>query len=87
MCEVIIAKNAGFCPGVKTATDRLERAIAMKRAGERVYTLGHLIHNEEYNAGLAARGVLACTVEDVERLAAEATDKFVGKLEELGFLA
>ena len=75
MPEVMIAKNAGFCPGVKAATDRLERVILARRAGERIFTLGYLIHNEEYNEGLAARGVVAVSVDEIDALAAEATEQ------------
>ena len=72
MKQVTVAENAGFCFGVKRATDCLERAIAEKRAGERIYTLGHLIHNETYNASLKARGVLAVNADEVEQLALSA---------------
>ena len=75
MMEVTVAKNAGFCPGVRAATDRLCRRIATARAGERIYTLGHLIHNEEYNRMLAANGVGVVTPEELEALAATATAK------------
>ena len=34
MTEVIVAENAGFCPGVRAATERLARRIA-----RRVYDL------------------------------------------------
>ena len=56
--EIRVAKTAGFCFGVKRATDRLEEALAQARAGETIATLGHLIHNESYNEGLRRRGVL-----------------------------
>ena len=36
--SVTIAKEAGFCFGVKRATDRLEEAIA-RHNGELLYTL------------------------------------------------
>ena len=73
MSEVIIAKNAGFCPGVRTATDRLHTRILASVGSERIFTLGHLIHNEEYNAMLAARGVHAVSAEELPLLAAKAT--------------
>ncbi len=72
--KVTVAKNAGFCFGVKRATDRLEEALAASAAGERIFTLGHLIHNETYNESLAQRGVGVITEEDLERLAKEASD-------------
>ena len=48
--NIIVADNAGFCVGVKRATDSVENRIKSKRDGERIYTLGHLIHNDGYNA-------------------------------------
>ena len=57
MRTVTVAENAGFCFGVKRATDCLEDALKNARAGEKIYTLGHLIHNETYNESLRRRGV------------------------------
>ncbi len=73
MKEITVAENAGFCFGVKRATDRLEEALRNATAGERIYTLGHLIHNETYNESLRRRGVDAIDTADVERVAAEAS--------------
>ena len=72
--EITVAKHAGFCFGVKRATDRLEQAIAEKRSGERIYTLGTLIHNDIYNQMLASQGVRVITIDHVEALAKEATE-------------
>ena len=69
-----IAKNAGFCFGVKGATDRLENAIAQKN-GTRLYTLGVLIHNDSYNQGLKDAGVEVVSVEDCAALAQSATEE------------
>ncbi|MBQ1963289.1 MAG: 4-hydroxy-3-methylbut-2-enyl diphosphate reductase, partial [Clostridia bacterium] len=46
MKKITVAENAGFCFGVKRATDRLEQALKQAQGGERILTLGHLIHNE-----------------------------------------
>ena len=73
MPEAIIARNAGFCPGVRAATTALQKRIDARAAGERIFTLGHLIHNEEYNSSLVQKGVLAIAAEDLARLAAEAS--------------
>ena len=67
-----IAKGAGFCFGVKRATDSLEAAIA-KGDGERLFTLGKLIHNDVYNRELAQKGVGTVSIEDVPALADSAT--------------
>ena len=72
MREITVASNAGFCFGVKRATDRLEEALKSAAEGERIYTLGHLIHNESYNESLKRRGVEAIDTEDIERVANEA---------------
>jgi 4-hydroxy-3-methylbut-2-enyl diphosphate reductase len=74
MPEAIIAENAGFCPGVRAATVRLQKRIDARVPGERIFTLGHLIHNEDYNAALAARGVVAVSADELEALAAEAAE-------------
>ena len=70
---VEIAKGAGFCFGVKRATDALEAEIA-KRSGERLFTLGKLIHNDVYNRQLKESGVGIVSVEDIPTLAESATE-------------
>ena len=74
MKQITIAENAGFCFGVKRATDRLEEALQNARPGERIYTLGHLIHNETYNESLRRRGVEAIDNDAIERIAEEANE-------------
>ena len=44
--KITVAANAGFCFGVRRATDSLENALRAAAPGETVATLGHLIHNE-----------------------------------------
>ncbi len=56
--EICIAKNAGFCFGVRRATDTVEALIKEREKGGRLYTLGHLIHNGTYNRMLEEQGVL-----------------------------
>ncbi len=72
MNEVIVAKNAGFCFGVARATAAVEAEMRDRVPGERIFTLGRLIHNETYNQRLAAGGVHVISESDIERLAAEA---------------
>ena len=71
---VTVAEHAGFCFGVKRATDRLEETLANARAGEVVCTLGHLIHNEVYNRSLRERGVRTVEEADLPALAAGADE-------------
>lgn len=70
--EVILAENAGFCFGVRRAADCIEEQIR-NRKGERLFTLGHLIHNPTYNSRLEKEGVYSITLEDAAALADEAT--------------
>ena len=54
MTEIITAKTAGFCFGVKRAID-----MACKAAEEKgnIYTLGPLIHNNDVIADLREKGI------------------------------
>ncbi len=70
---VTVAKNAGFCFGVARATAAVEKEMRERAPGERIFTLGRLIHNETYNRRLAAGGVSVIGEADIERLCAEAT--------------
>ncbi len=71
--EVIVAQNAGFCFGVARATAAVEKEMREHVPGERIFTLGKLIHNEIYNQRLADGGVSVIAESDIERLSAEAT--------------
>ncbi len=71
--DVIIAKNAGFCFGVKRATDELERVIRQSPKNLKIYTLGHIIHNTVYNNELLRKGVGVLEEEDIEKIASKAT--------------
>ena len=70
---VTIEKNAGFCFGVKRATDEIERRIVENKGNERIYTLGTLIHNETYNKSLRDRGVHVTDVGGAVELAKTAS--------------
>jgi len=72
--KITVAKNAGFCFGVKRATDRLERAIERKSEGERIFTLGNIIHNDIYNAMLGDKGVKVAKIEDIPSIAESACE-------------
>lgn len=54
MREVILAKSAGFCFGVKRAVDTVYEQADRKN----VYTFGPIIHNEEVVKDLEKKGVL-----------------------------
>ncbi|MGI6055409.1 MAG: 4-hydroxy-3-methylbut-2-enyl diphosphate reductase [Bilifractor sp.] len=60
--EIIKAKSAGFCFGVKRAVDEVQTQI---REGRKpVYTYGPIIHNEQVVNELAARGVQVIRSEE-----------------------
>jgi 4-hydroxy-3-methylbut-2-enyl diphosphate reductase len=53
---IIKAKNAGFCFGVKNAVNMVYDAVR-QNAGEKIWTLGELIHNPSVTGELEALGV------------------------------
>lgn len=62
--EVIIAKSAGFCYGVRRALETVVEAA--RSEGKRMYTLGPLIHNPQVVERLAQDGVqVVSDIEDV----------------------
>ncbi|MDE6202220.1 MAG: 4-hydroxy-3-methylbut-2-enyl diphosphate reductase, partial [Lachnospiraceae bacterium] len=63
--EVILAKSAGFCFGVKRAVEKVYEQIG---EGKKIYTYGPIIHNEEVVKDLASKGVEV--IESEEELAA-----------------
>ena len=67
---VIIAEKAGFCSGVRRATEVLENALSEneKSGGGKILTLGHIIHNDEYIKAVTARGARCISREDVPGL-------------------
>lgn len=67
--SVTVAKHAGFCFGVRRATEALEKELAA--GNSTVCTLGRLIHNDVYNASLDARGVRCISAEDLDGIFAE----------------
>lgn len=63
--DIKIAKNAGFCFGVKRAVGILEKAL---EKGQKVYCLGSLIHNRQVIEKLEQKGL--ATVEDISEIPA-----------------
>ncbi len=71
-----IAENSGFCFGVKRATENVEAAIRLRDESAehtRIFTLGHLIHNDTYVERLEHNGVFSITAEEIEATADSAT--------------
>ncbi len=64
--EVILAKSAGFCFGVKRAVEKVYEQID---TGKKIYTYGPIIHNEEVVSDLEKRGVkVVASKEELEAL-------------------
>ncbi len=72
--NITIANHAGFCFGVKRATDAVENRINEKRECERLFTLGHLIHNQGYNDWLKENGVESIEICDIEDVCASTNE-------------
>ena len=63
MKEVILAKSAGFCFGVKRSVDTVYEQTGKKN----VYTFGPIIHNEEVVKDLEKKGVFVInTMEELD---------------------
>lgn len=61
--EIRVASHAGFCFGVRRATEAAEAALS---GGGRIYTLGRLIHNDGYIQSLKERGVGEISSDDID---------------------
>lgn len=69
MSQIRIAENAGFCFGVRRATGLLEDALQKSRlTGEKVYTLGHIIHNALYLEDVRRRGAVCIDADALDEL-------------------
>ncbi len=64
---ITVAKNAGFCFGVRRATDTVEKLIKEKNKSS-VYILGQLIHNEEYIKYLEENGVFEISPDQIDKI-------------------
>jgi 4-hydroxy-3-methylbut-2-enyl diphosphate reductase len=64
--EIKVAKNAGYCFGVKRAIEMVEETLK-KYEGNRIYSLGEIIHNPQVVERLKRRGLIVVRdIEDVE---------------------
>ena len=52
--QVVVAKTAGFCFGVKRAVDMVYEQV---KTGKTVHTYGPIVHNEEVVKDLEEKGV------------------------------
>ena len=62
--KILLAKHAGFCFGVKRAVNR---ALELAEQGEKLVTLGDLIHNKQFVAYLDGQGIRSVqTIEEAK---------------------
>ena len=62
MKEVVLAKTAGFCFGVKRAVDTVYQQV--EKSDGPIYTYGPIIHNEEVIKDMNSRGVKVLRSEE-----------------------
>ena len=75
--EVITAKNAGFCFGVKKAVDMVE-SQAKENTGKNIFTYGPIIHNEEVVKSLEGKGVHAVrSKEELDKIACDTNNVMI----------
>ncbi len=72
--EIILSKNAGFCPGVRRADDAVRALISKRNNGDKICTLGSLIHNRLYVDELKKQGVDVISISDAEDVAIKNKD-------------
>ena len=61
--KVLVAEKCGFCPGVRAAINLAQKTLT---DDDRVYSLGHIIHNEDMVNQLSEAGL--STVESIETI-------------------
>ena len=66
--RIVRSEGSGFCPGVSSADSKVRGFLTALREGERMFTLGELIHNPHYNAELKALGAPPVTLPELEDL-------------------
>ena len=71
---VTVSKHAGFCFGVRRATDLAEQLISEGADGKIIRTFGKLIHNEEYLKYLSENGIERIDESGIEELYRRALD-------------
>ena len=73
--EIILSKNAGFCPGVRRADQAVRSLINERGEGDLIFTLGPLIHNRVYVSSLEKEGVSSVDISQVTRIISNNPEK------------
>lgn len=61
--KVLVAEKCGFCPGVRAAINLAQKTLETEN---QVYSLGHIIHNEDVVNQLSGSGL--STVDSIENI-------------------
>lgn len=65
--EIYFASVMGFCFGVERAVEIAEKTLTEYK-NIKVYSLGPLIHNEEFLSELSSKGLLICDENNIEAI-------------------
>ena len=76
MKKIIVSKYAGFCFGVKRSLETAFSIIDKKATNERVYILGHLIHNDRINSLLESKGAVTVSEDEIDSLIQNSGDDY-----------
>lgn len=68
--EIYFASVMGFCFGVERAVEIAEKTLTEYK-NIKVYSLGPLIHNEEFLSELSSKGLLICDENNIEEIEEE----------------
>ena len=74
MSNIILAKNAGYCFGVKRAVDGVTK-LSEENPGADIFTVGQLIHNKAAVERLASHGIRAVEPEQLPDIIKNASKK------------
>ena len=66
--KITLSDYSGFCAGVRRADKAIREALEARRDGERICTIGPLIHNSVYTERLRECGVEIIDVSEVEAI-------------------
>ncbi len=66
--QIKVSQYAGFCQGVRRADALVKSLLSEGNSGQRIYTLGHLIHNRLYNQELRNFGINSISIEEIEKV-------------------
>lgn len=67
--EILIAQNCGFCFGVRRAVDMIYDL--RQKTDKKIYTIGHLIHNELFIKRLENDGIFSIEEDEISSLEPE----------------